>query len=54
LELPADGKGHTFESCRARQFSFILQSDMRDPTKLQRLRIRVSQQFDEKFDAEYR
>jgi hypothetical protein len=27
---------------------------MRDPTKLQRLRIRASQQFDEKFDAEYR
>jgi hypothetical protein len=35
-----------------RQFFFILQSDMRDPTK--RLRIRASQQFDEKFDAECR
>src|SRR5260221_3793002 len=26
-------KGHTFESCRVRHFSFVLQRDMRDPTK---------------------
>jgi hypothetical protein len=52
--LLSEGKGRTFESGRVRQFFFILQSDMRDPTKLQRLRIRASQQFDEKFDAEYR
>jgi hypothetical protein len=44
----SEGKGHTFESCRVRQFFFILQRDMRDPTRLQR--IRASQQFDERYD----
>jgi len=27
--LPSEGKGHTFESCRVRQFFFILQRDIR-------------------------
>jgi hypothetical protein len=31
--LPSEGKGHTFESCRVRHFFFVLQRDMRDPTK---------------------
>ena len=26
--LPSEGKGHTFESCRVRQFFLILQRDM--------------------------
>jgi hypothetical protein len=31
--LPSEGKGHTFESCRVRQFFFILQRYM--PAQLQ-------------------
>ena len=26
--LPSEGKGHTFESCRVRQFSLFLQRDI--------------------------
>ena len=31
--LPSEGKGHTFESCRVRQFLFIFQRDTRVQTK---------------------
>ena len=31
--LPSEGKGHTFESCRVRQFFFILQRDIRAESK---------------------
>ena len=31
--LPSEGKGHTFESCRVRQFFFILQRCMGAPIK---------------------
>ena len=31
---PSEGGGDTFESCRARHFSFILQSDMRVRTEI--------------------
>ena len=33
LGLPSEGKGHTFESCRVRQFLLTLQRDMRVLTK---------------------
>jgi len=33
VTLPSEGKGHTFESCRVRQFLFIFQRDTRVQTK---------------------
>jgi hypothetical protein len=35
LALPSEGKGHTFESCRARQCLFVLQDDV-PPARLDR------------------
>ena len=35
--LPSEGKGHTFESCRVRQFFLILQRDMRARTETRNL-----------------
>jgi hypothetical protein len=31
--LPSEGEGHTFESCRVRQFFLTLQRDMRAQTE---------------------
>jgi hypothetical protein len=51
--LPSEGKGHTFESCRVRQFLFILQLYMRAQMKFQFCLIRTSKQSLEKIVAEF-
>ncbi len=43
--LPSEGKGHTFESCRVRQFFLTLQRDMRRGLRLQFCFIRASKQL---------
>jgi hypothetical protein len=51
--LPSEGKGHTFESCRARQFFLILQHDMRARAETQLCLIRVNKQIWRKIVAEF-
>jgi hypothetical protein len=45
LALPSEGKGHTFESCRVRQFILFFQRDMRDRTEIPALRHSVRKRF---------
>src|SRR6267142_2256804 len=50
--LPSEGKGHTFESCRVRQFPLILQRYMRARTEIPVLSHSTSKQSLEKIVAE--
>jgi hypothetical protein len=47
LALPSEGKGHTFESCRVRQFFFIYNAICRPSLRLQFCFIRASKQLGE-------
>src|ERR1700738_2868610 len=45
--LPSEGKGHTFESCRVRQFFFVYNAICRRGLRLQFCFIRASKQLGE-------